>query len=611
MSSYLANESVTYEKLSVDLRRFFRNNNEVPVESTPDVTNQIMEIAICVICTDSDITLSGEQTLQSVDVIANDFVCVNGQADKKQNGVYLCKDSTWERWSDGRVGHFAKILGGTYANRIFHNINNELIYGETEIEFELLPFNISELFDVSLSSLITNDILKYDGTNWVNTPIPTGVDNLSDLADVNLDTLATNDVLTWNGSEWVNEQIELGNSNVGITLNSDYVCGFKHFIDIDEHVKVPIEYEYNGFNLEIDGILEVDGIVNIIHDGAGDGDNQTLSLTGLHLAISGGNSVLLPSQIQADWNQTDDGQLDYIKNKPSIPTVENLCCTTVYNVTKDDTDVNHIITKQVQNEYSIIHSDCHFHTAKITFQINANPLSNNEGYDFVANGIYLIILKDVGAGWVKIGSELFTAGPESTIYGEYEFLIADTQNCKIGYSLSRTDDIDSTEIISILNFEDFSYSLLVTKCPKSAYFGRHTVPGVAPGGVSALVYETNPLPFAGFYEVDVFITGITETDMTLIPENLGSAQSLEIWDESISGYSAIGLSHTFSPGISEAGNVLSNSHLQGSAIIKLQSDKKIKIRTTLPNGALVGHTGGYIHAKYTTKEIKPSIHFEI
>ncbi|MFA5670783.1 MAG: hypothetical protein WC967_16235, partial [Balneolaceae bacterium] len=223
MSSFLANESVTYNHLTVDLRkRLFNTDSDIPLLKEPDLTQQIMEIAVCVICTDSNITLSGEQTIQSVDVYVNNFVCVNGQDDKTENGVYLCKDSNWERWPDGRVGHLAKILKGTYANRIFHNINYELLYGETEIEFELLPFNISELLDVSLTSLITNDILKFDGTNWVNVPIPAGAENLSELNDVDLTSLETNDALVWDGSKWTNLEVDgLPSGTVNQTLRHD------------------------------------------------------------------------------------------------------------------------------------------------------------------------------------------------------------------------------------------------------------------------------------------------------------------------------------------------------------------------------------------------------
>ena len=40
-----------------------------------------------------------------------------------------------------------------------------------------------------------------------------------------------------------------------------------------------------------------------------------------HLVITGRGGGGSGEQVQADWNQTDDTQVDYIKNKPSLATV--------------------------------------------------------------------------------------------------------------------------------------------------------------------------------------------------------------------------------------------------------------------------------------------------
>ncbi len=41
----------------------------------------------CVVMSTSDITLSGEQTIASVSVVADDRVCVGGQTDATENGM--------------------------------------------------------------------------------------------------------------------------------------------------------------------------------------------------------------------------------------------------------------------------------------------------------------------------------------------------------------------------------------------------------------------------------------------------------------------------------------------------------------------------------------------
>lgn len=44
--------------------------------------------------------------------------------------------------------------------------------------------------------------------------------------------------------------------------------------------------------------------------------NRTYNVTGLEISASGGGSA----QVQSDWNQTDTTAVDFIKNKPTIPT---------------------------------------------------------------------------------------------------------------------------------------------------------------------------------------------------------------------------------------------------------------------------------------------------
>ena len=57
----------------------------------------------------------------------------------------------------------------------------------------------------------------------------------------------------------------LGDS-VGVSMGDKFLSGFKSFIKEDEHVIVPAEYEYNGFNLAIDGVLEIEGVVNLFNE---------------------------------------------------------------------------------------------------------------------------------------------------------------------------------------------------------------------------------------------------------------------------------------------------------------------------------------------------------
>lgn len=63
---------------------------------------------------------------------------------------------------------------------------------------------LSELNDVTISTPSTNQVLKYDGTKWVNSSAPTASVALDDLTDVAITSPATNEVLKYNGTSWVN-----------------------------------------------------------------------------------------------------------------------------------------------------------------------------------------------------------------------------------------------------------------------------------------------------------------------------------------------------------------------------------------------------------------------
>ena len=56
--------------------------------------------APCVVATTDNITLSGEQTLESVSVVAGDRVLVAAQTDSTENGIYDAAAGAWTRATD-------------------------------------------------------------------------------------------------------------------------------------------------------------------------------------------------------------------------------------------------------------------------------------------------------------------------------------------------------------------------------------------------------------------------------------------------------------------------------------------------------------------------------
>jgi len=68
-----------------------------------NVTGLIWKQAVLVMSL-SDLTLSGEQTVNSVVLITGDRILVNGQTDQTENGVYLVDSGAWTRTTDGDSG---------------------------------------------------------------------------------------------------------------------------------------------------------------------------------------------------------------------------------------------------------------------------------------------------------------------------------------------------------------------------------------------------------------------------------------------------------------------------------------------------------------------------
>lgn len=83
---------------------------------------------------------------------------------------------------------------------------------------------LTDIGDVRPDSLNANDLLKYDGTNWVTIPlasISSKIDKLTDINDVTPINLTAGDLLKYDGSKWVNIPMASISGKVeGITLNN-------------------------------------------------------------------------------------------------------------------------------------------------------------------------------------------------------------------------------------------------------------------------------------------------------------------------------------------------------------------------------------------------------
>lgn len=76
--------------------------------------------------------------------------------------------------------------------------------------------SLDDLSDVVITTPAVDDVIIFDGADFVNAPAPTGgVVDLDDLADVVITTPTLDDVLKYNGSNWVNDSAP-GGSVLGL-----------------------------------------------------------------------------------------------------------------------------------------------------------------------------------------------------------------------------------------------------------------------------------------------------------------------------------------------------------------------------------------------------------
>ena len=116
--------------------------------STYRVDGLVAGLAIkapCIAVTNAAITLSGEQTVNSVAVVENDRVLVKDQADASENGIYWCETGAWTRAADFDGNRDATtgtlVVYATSSTLVgFYQLTatNPVVIGTTELTFTLV-----------------------------------------------------------------------------------------------------------------------------------------------------------------------------------------------------------------------------------------------------------------------------------------------------------------------------------------------------------------------------------------------------------------------------------------------------------------------------------------
>lgn len=135
----------------------------------------------CKIATVANITLSGEQSINGVAIVAGDRVLVKDQTDNKQNGIYVCSTGTWTRAidfndnSDVVCGSFVTVKDYGVTSPSLHrtyylNVTEPIVIGTSEITFTEVfgSFSLAGLPDVNFTSAAQGDIIYRNATEYVN-----------------------------------------------------------------------------------------------------------------------------------------------------------------------------------------------------------------------------------------------------------------------------------------------------------------------------------------------------------------------------------------------------------------------------------------------------------
>lgn len=85
-----------------------------------------------------------------------------------------------------------------------------LSYAKSDIS----DLSVNDLSDVVVTSATNGQVLKYNGTNWVNAADSTGttINAINDIGDVTITSVSEGQVLKYNGSAWINAADSTGTS---------------------------------------------------------------------------------------------------------------------------------------------------------------------------------------------------------------------------------------------------------------------------------------------------------------------------------------------------------------------------------------------------------------
>lgn len=125
-----------------------------------------------------------------------------------------------------------------------------------------IPTDLNSLSDVVITTPAEDDIIRYDGANWVNVPFAGGggANELNDLTDVIITSATSNDYLKYDGSDWVNSVIDYADIDNTPTLSDVALSG-----DYDDLTGTPvIGTDTQAWDADLDAIAAISGTSGLL-----------------------------------------------------------------------------------------------------------------------------------------------------------------------------------------------------------------------------------------------------------------------------------------------------------------------------------------------------------
>ena len=189
---------------------------------------------------------------------------------------------------------------------------------------------LSDLTDINVTNPVDGQVLKYNGTEWVNDSDSSGtsINSIDDINDVTIASLANGQFLKYNGSAWVNDAIDLGTdttgsyvqslvAGTGVTLTNNSGESATPTIAIGQDVATNSNVTFN--NLTVAGNLTVSGTTTSISTETVTIDDNIIVLNnnatgapsvdaGIEIERGSSTNVLIRWNETTDkWQFTNDG----------------------------------------------------------------------------------------------------------------------------------------------------------------------------------------------------------------------------------------------------------------------------------------------------------------